>query len=283
MSYRLLDSGNFEKLEQIGEFRVVRPAAQAVWSHTLGPDEWQKWDARYERYSDGKGEWKKLSSIPVNWPVEIASSLRLGMKLTSFGHLGVFAEQEQNWRKLRSECERLRAVTGQAPEVLNLFAYTGASSIACAQGGATVVHVDASKGTVDWARANFELNGLGAHPVRYMVDDATKFVEREVRRTRRYHGIILDPPSYGRGAEKQVWKIETDLVPLLKLLKELLVPGGFLQLSCHSPGYTPVSLQNLIAQVFKKNPSAIEANEMIIPAEAGFSLPSGVTAWLANS
>jgi 23S rRNA (cytosine1962-C5)-methyltransferase len=279
MTYALLDSGDFEKLEQIGEIRIVRPAAQAIWKKTLPATEWEKWQAKFERFSDGTGEWKRRGAIADSWVVEIGG-LKLKLKLTSFGHLGVFGEQLDNWHRLRSACHGLAKKLPKPPVVLNLFGYTGGSSIACAQGGAHLVHLDSSKGTVDWAHQNFDLNGLETAPVRYMVDDAVEFVEREVRRGNIYDGVILDPPTYGRGTKKQMWKIETGLVPLLESVRRILNPtAGFVLLSCHSPGYSPVSLNHLLAQLFEVKATKVSANEMLIVDQNGHPLPSGVSAW----
>ncbi len=279
MEYRLLDSGEFEKLEQVGEFRIVRPAAQAVWPKTLTSVEWKRHDARYERFSDGKGEWKKISQMPAVWPVQFPQ-FQLTAKLTSFGHLGFFPEQMTNWQRLKDTCENLKSKLHRAPQVLNLFAYTGGSSLACALGGAEIVHVDASKGTVDWARSNFDLAGLKEHPVRYIVEDTTAFVDRELRRSRNYDGVILDPPSYGRGPDKQLWKIEEHLNPLLKQIQKLLNPGGFVLLSCHSPGYSPISLSRLLQQNFSAPEGQLQTGEMIIQESQNRSLPAGTSAFL---
>lgn len=282
MNYRLLDSGDFEKLEQIGAFRVVRPAAQAVWPKTLPADEWKKHDARYERFSDGKGEWKKVSNIPAQWSVQFPD-FQMSAKLTSFGHLGFFPEQLENWSELKQTCEALKTQLGRPPQVLNLFGYTGGSSLACALGGAELVHVDASKGTVDWARANFELAGLKAHPIRYIVEDVVDFVDREIRRSRVYDGIILDPPSYGRGPDKQVWKIEEHLNPFLLKLRQLLSPTArFTLLTCHSPGYSPISLARLLKHSFSAAEGQIQTREMVIKESEGQSLPAGVSAFLKS-
>jgi len=280
MDYRLLDSGDFEKLEQVGAFRVVRPAAQAVWPKTLPAAEWKAHDARYERFSDGKGEWKKVSNIPAQWVVQFPD-FKMIAKLTSFGHLGFFPEQMQNWRELRETSERLKTQLGRPPQVLNLFGYSGGSSLACALGGAELVHVDASKGTVDWARSNFESAGMKAHPIRYIVEDVSDFVDREIRRSRIYDGVILDPPSYGRGPEKQVWKIEEHLNPFLAKLRLLMKPdSGFVLLTCHSPGYSPISLSRLLQQSFSAAENQIQTREMVIEESQNRCLPAGVSAFL---
>jgi 23S rRNA (cytosine1962-C5)-methyltransferase len=282
MTYQLLDSGDFEKLEQVGAIRIVRPAAQAIWKKARPASDWEQWNAKFERFSDGTGEWKRRGSLDDSWPIEVGG-IRLKLKLTSFGHLGLFGEQHDNWQRLRSTCQDLSKKLARPPQVLNLFGYTGASSIACAQGGAQLVHLDSSKGTVDWCRQNFELNGLQAASVRYMVDDAVEFTEREVRRGHVYDGVILDPPTYGRGTKKQMWKIESGLVSLLESIRKILNPQtGFVLLTCHSPGYSPISLRHLLGQLFELKGREIEANEMVIIDQNGNPLPSGVSAWFSR-
>jgi 23S rRNA (cytosine1962-C5)-methyltransferase len=275
--YRLLDSGHFRKLEQVGPFRLVRPAASAVWDPSLPEKEWKRFDAEFQRFSDGNGEWKvKNPEIKEPWKIEIAG-VQFQMKLTGFGHLGIFAEQEANWIQMR-ELVRARKPSVDAPvRVLNLFAYTGGSTLFCADAGAEVVHLDASKTSVAWARENAKLSGLEERPVRWIVDDVQEFVDKEVRRGKTYHGIILDPPSYGRGQKNQVWKIEDHLMPLLQNLRKLMAPDFlFMLLSSHSPGYTPVSLENQLRQVCDPDGRGkYVSGEMVIRAETGLALPSG--------
>jgi 23S rRNA (cytosine1962-C5)-methyltransferase len=193
------------------------------------------------------------------------------LKFTDFGHLGLFAKQHANWQRLK---EIAKPKPGESMRVLNLFAYTGGSTLACAHAGAEVVHLDASKTTVTWARENAEASGLGGCPVRWIVDDVKKFVEREQRRGSTYHGIILDPPSYGRGPKGQIWKIEDDLTDLLTVLVSLLDPDfKFFLLSAHSQGYTPVALKNMIGPLLPTG--NFDAHEMII--DGAVPLPSGAS------
>lgn len=273
-SYQLLDCGGFRKLEQVGPFRLVRPAATAVWD--ARSSDWGDVAAEFVRHRDGTGEWR-VRDKRVEQPFEIdIHGVKFLIKLTSFGHLGIFFEQEKNWLRFRS-------LVQPGFRVLNLFAYTGGSSLFCASAGAEVAHVDASRGTVKWASENAKLSGLGEKPIRWLVDDVKEFVTREVRRGSSYDGIVLDPPSYGKGEKKQVWKIETDLMPLLRDLRKIFSgrSGAFVCLSAHSEAYTPVSLANQLVRVFGN--STIESGEMLITDSSGMNLPSGASAlWIAK-
>lgn len=282
-TYKLLDSGSFRKLEQVGPYRISRPAASAVWDRNLSAEEWSRLDAEFVRFSDGSGEWKtKNPEIKNPFLIEIEKA-QFQIKLTSFGHLGIFPEQANNWRKFQ-ELVHSRTKKGLKTRVLNLFAYTGGSTMACALAGAEVAHVDASKGTVKWASENAKAAGLEARPIRWLVDDVKEFVARDLRRGAQYEGIILDPPSYGKGEKKQVWKIEDDLMPFLRDLKKLFNSevGSFVCLSAHSEGYTPVSLKNQLTSVFGIS-SQLDCGEMLIADQNGRELPSGASAiWVQN-
>lgn len=274
--YKLLDSGNFQKLEQVGPFKVVRPSPQAVWKPDLSLKEWMsQCDAHYERYSNGKGEWKvKNKKIEAPFKVEF-NDIQMIMKLTSFGHLGVFVEQIPQWLKIQN---LIKAALKKNPsfKFLNLFAYTGGATVSALKAGAEVVHLDASKTSVAWAKENAAASNVADKPVRWIVDDVQKFVQKEVRRGSKYQGIILDPPSFGRGAKNEVWKIEEHLIPLLDDIKQLLADDlCFVQLSSHSQGYTPLALKNLLAQVCSDFKGDYVAEEMIVLDEKGKALPSG--------
>lgn len=270
--YQLLDSGYFQKLEQIGPYKVVRQAPNAVWKPQLSKKQWQDVDAVFTRKSTGRGDWEILNKkLPEVWPIQV-QGITFNIRLTSFGHLGIFAEQETNWNKLK---EIIKNSNINSFKVLNLFAYTGGSSLACAQAGAEVVHLDASKTSNQWAKENANSSGLAESSIRYITDDVVSFVQREVRRGSKYHGIILDPPSFGRGDKKQVWKIEDHLIPLLDQLKQILESDyQFILLSSHSPGYTPISLENLLKEIMPKN-SKYLSEEMLIQDTTGKNLPSG--------
>ena len=271
--YQLLDAGDFRKLEQVGPYRIVRPAAGAVWSPRLPRAEWERIDAEFFRHSGGDGRWEyHNASVKTGLTATIElPGWKMQLKSTEFGHLGLFAEQFANWQEL----SRLATPRdGTELRVLNLFAYTGGSTLACASAGAHVVHLDASKTTVTWARENAERSGMSEHPIRWIVDDVKKFVARECRRETKYHGIILDPPSYGRGPKGQIWKIEDDLPELLTQLFSLLDPDfRFFLLSAHSQGYTPIALENMLRPNLPSG--KYMAREMCIPGDT--LLPSGAS------
>ncbi len=283
--YSLIDSGNEQKLEQVGNYRLWRPSPQAVWTPSRPRTEWESADAVYERSSEGGGDWRWKSQVARGYNI-VYANLFFQIKLTDFGHLGLFPEQAANWDRMREKIRaRLARTNNRNLHVLNLFAYTGGSTLACSQAGAHVVHVDAAKGVVDWARDNAKLSRLDDRPIRWLVDDALKFVRREERRGSQYQGIILDPPSFGRGPKGEVFKIEDDLLPLLEACRGLLAKDAlFLLLSCHTPGFTPVTLRNQVAEAVGDSQGKIEEGEMVLyEAKSGRSLPSGAYArWLAD-
>lgn len=274
-TYQLLDSGNFEKLEQVGRYRLIRPSPQAIWQPHR-PKLWHTADAHYRRSSSGGGSWAFKNKLPDHWHIQYGG-LTLKIKLTNFGHLGIFAEQAENWDWIRAQI----AATHQKPvRVLNTFAYTGGSSLAAAQAGAEVVHLDAARGIVSWARENAALSGLDGRPIRWIVDDVSKFVAREIRRGNQYDGIILDPPSFGRGKKGEVWKFEDDLPKLLDMCRQILSPNPrFVLLSAHTPGFTALALENLLADMMRGFSGKLSGMEMTIPeADGGRLLPSGTMA-----
>jgi 23S rRNA (cytosine1962-C5)-methyltransferase len=273
--YKLVDTGDFKKLELLGSHYVVRPAPQAIWPSKLPHEEWKKSQAEYE-YFKGKetgGKWRFFSSFPEDgWTLQF-HDLTLKVNPTGFGHIGLFAEQAPNWLWIREQVSKI-----ENPNILNLFGYTGASTLSAAAGGARVTHIDASKPSIAWARQNQELSGLSDCPIRWIVDDAIKFLKREIRRGNRYHGIIMDPPTFGRGTKNEVWKIEKDLPELLKLCSQILTPDpSFILITTHSPGFSSLTLENLLlSYLIPPGQGAIESGEMFI-FENTFktSLPSG--------
>ena len=282
--YVLLDSGNEMKLERVGEYTLVRPSPQAIWRPQLSQAEWSRADAVYTRSSEGSGAWEWKRKIKREFDI-LYNNISFNIHLTDFGHLGLFPEQVDNWNWLRQIIrKRLVRTNYRNLYVLNLFGYTGGSTLACSQAGAHLVHVDAAKGVVDWARKNTQQSKLEDRPIRWLVDDAVKYVEREVRREHTYHGIILDPPSFGRGPKGEVFKIENDLVPLLEACRTLLAPDAlFLLYSCHTPGFTPLTLENQLLDVVASRDGSLESGEMMVTAQSGRSLPSGTYArWLAE-
>ena len=266
--YRLLDSGNLMTLEEVGAYRLIRPALNAVWPPSLPECEWQRADATFLRDAGGTGKWQCRRPLPESWNVRWGG-LTMKIKPTAFGHLGFFAEQFRNWDFFRSlEYDR----------ALNLFAYSGLGSLALAERGAQVCHLDAARGMVEWAKENLALNPQIPQKIRWIVDDVNKFIRREERRGSKYQLIALDPPTFGRGSSGQVWKIEDDLVDLLRRCLALRDPAApfTLVLSCHSPGFSCRVLERCAVAVFGSG-GRCESFEMSIP-EAGSNreLPAGV-------
>ena len=276
--YALLDSGNGRKLERFGAYVLTRPCAQAIWRPRLPPAEWEAAHAAFDRESGNR--WHSRERLPDEWNVEV-DALRFRLSGTDFGHLGIFPEQRESWRWIGERVQAARGAAAQEPvRVLNLFAYSGGSTLAAARAGAEVCHLDASAGMVEWARANAALNALEQAPIRWIVDDAHKFLARELRRGRRYEGLILDPPSFGRGAKGEVYKIERDLPQTLDLCRQLFSAAPrFLLLSAHTPGITPAVLENLLAERFEDVPGRLASGEMALAGAAGVRpLPSGCMA-----
>jgi len=260
-SYTLIDSGTEKKLERFGPYELIRPCPQAVWEPSF-PDKWENHHGEFVR--DQGNRWKKRKT-PPSWSVTF-EKLQFKLMPTDFGHLGIFPEHAMHWKWIEKK------MTAKKKSVLNLFAYSGGATLALASKGISVCHLDASKGMVSWAKENASLNGLEKAPIRWIVDDALKFLKREIRRKVRYQGIILDPPSFGRGNQGQVFKIERDLIPLLELCQQVVVRDGFVVLTAHTPGFTPTVLKHVLTQTLKNG--TIESGEMLIPSES-FSLPSG--------
>jgi 23S rRNA (cytosine1962-C5)-methyltransferase len=274
--YELLDSGNFEKLERFGKQVLTRPEPQAVWDKSLPEDEWQKLSQatfRKEKNDPEKGKWILKKTCPEQWNISynyknLSIKMRLG--LTSFRHIGVFPEQGDNWDYI---FDNIKAMKNPAPKVLNLFAYTGGASLAARAAGAEVVHVDSVKPVITWARENMELSGLEG--IRWIVEDALKFVKREVRRGTRYQGIILDPPAYGRGADGEKWVLEENINEMIKLCSQLIDPQEhFLIMSLYSMGFSSLISSNLIKSAFgdQINP---ESGELYLNDKFGKKLPLG--------
>lgn len=276
--YELLDSGNQRKLERFGEWVLDRPASQAVWRPQHGAELWGRAHAVFDR-SEGH-KWTGKSNLPESWVVEVAG-LRFRLSGTDFGHLGIFPEQRSQWAWLKEICAAACTVRGEAIRVLNLFAYSGGSTLAAAAGGAAVCHLDASRGMVQWARENAALSGLGERPIRWMAEDVFKFLAREERRGNRYDGIVLDPPSFGRGTRGEVFKIEEQIGGLLDQCVRLLSPTpSFILLSAHTPGFSPVVLHNLLADALRtvSRPELTHGEMLLTGAEGVFALPSGAYA-----
>ncbi len=266
--YELIDSGDGRKLERFGRYVLARPCSQALWRPSRGDAEWSRADASFDR-EDGN-RWHGRTNLPKEWNIETAG-IKFKLGGTDFGHLGIFPEQRSQWKWIR---EKLSSTNHQPPTLLNLFAYSGGSTMAAALGGAEVCHLDASKGMVDWARDNARLNGLSGSPIRWIVDDAHKFMKREIRRGRRYDAIVLDPPTFGRGAGGEMYKIERDLKETLGLVRDLLSDKPiFVLFSSHTPGLSPVVAENILGQLF---PTAdLESGEMLLEGQS-LKCPSGI-------
>lgn len=270
--YELLDSGDGRKLERFGSCVLERPAAQAVWKPEKPESFWARADARFDRTEGNR--WHGRMRLPKEWEAEV-EGIRFRLSSTDFGHLGVFPEQRPMWNWMRGACGRRRNTS-----VLNLFAYSGGSTLAPAQGGATVCHVDASKGMTDWARENARRNLLQEAPIRWIVDDVPQFLAREIKRGRTYDGIILDPPSFGRGAKGELFKIEERINPLLEQVRALLSSRPlFVLLSCHTPGFSAQVLENLLRQHLKGINGHLDSGEMMLTGGPEVKpLPSGAFA-----
>ncbi|MEE1945211.1 class I SAM-dependent methyltransferase [Pedobacter sp. KR3-3] len=274
--YELLDCGDFEKLERFGNLVLSRPEPQAVWKKVLSPQEWKKkTHINFKGRSATTGEWLKNDrNIPDRWNVnykndEISINLRLG--LTSFKHVGVFPEQAVNWDYISSSIKKFKTPT---PKVLNLFAYTGAASLVAKAAGADTTHVDSIKQVVNWANENQELSQL--KDIRWVVEDALKFVKRELKRGKKYNGIILDPPAYGHGPNGEKWKLEDHIQEMMQDVVQLLdEEEHFLILNTYSLGFSSVIVENLIKTSFPKVQN-LETGELYLQATSGIKLPLGV-------
>ena len=278
--YELIDTGNFEKLERFGRYVTRRPEPQAIWRPSLAEEEWRRLsDASFLRdaRSDERGEWRLREGMPSRWTVEYryrGMRLRMRLGLTSFKHVGIFPEQAANWDFIYDNCLAL-AGDGrtEAPRVLNLFAYTGGATLAARAAGAGVTHVDSVKQVVTWARENMEQSGLEG--VRWIVEDALKFVQREVRRGNRYDGIILDPPAYGRGANGEKWVLEEGIGEMLACCAQLLESErAFLVLNLYSMGLSSTLARTAVRQAFGA-PCTEQWGELCFTDRGGKELPLG--------
>lgn len=277
--YELLDSGGGMKVERFGQYILARPAPQALWKLAKPIAEWNP-AAIYRRSTTGGGKWDISGTLPEEWQISWHKTQFI-IKPTGFGHLGIFPEQQPFWEWIT---QRLRKIPGQA-NILNLFAYTGGSTLAALTAGAKVCHVDGSKGVVTWANRNLALNGMTEAPVRWIVDDALKFVQREIKRGVRYNGIILDPPSFGRGPKGQVWKIETHLPALFEAFQDLLDDThAFFLITCHSANVSAPGLRNMISSMDSKDTSPIETGDILLNhTNPSLRLPAGIYArWVRS-
>ncbi len=274
--YELIDCGDFEKLERFGNIVLIRPEPQAVWSRKLSVKQWEQLHhIKFKGRSATSGEWlKKNQHIPDRWHIEYKNqdvAIKLRLALTSFKHLGVFPEQAVNWDYISENIKRFKT---PEPKVLNLFAYTGAASLVAQAAGADTTHVDSIKQVVTWASENQELSGLKY--IRWVVEDALKFVKRELKRGKKYNGIILDPPAYGHGPNGEKWKLEDNINEMMHDVIRLLNPDEhFLILNTYSLGFSSVIIENLIKSVYPQVQN-LETGELYLQATAGSKLPLGV-------
>jgi 23S rRNA (cytosine1962-C5)-methyltransferase len=276
--YQLLDFGDGRRLERFGKYTLERPCPAAEGVPKADEKLWKSAHASYLRNND-EGNWRSRTSLPLSWTINHGSTV-MELKLTEFGHLGVFPEHAGNWdwitRQLKSSNGTLK--------VLNLFAYTGGATLAAAAAGAEVVHVDSAQNSVLWARRNTEASGLGNTSIRWITEDALKFVSRELKRGNKYHGLVLDPPSYGHGPKGEVWKIQEHLPELLEQCMELTADDRrFILMSSHTTGYVPSDLERIVSKALGNHGGKLDAGGLAIRAVDGRQLPSGIALrWVAD-
>ena len=272
--YEVIDTSCGEKLERWGRYILLRPDPQVIWKTEKTVPEWNRLNGHYHRSSKGGGEWE-FFKLPEEWTISYRE-LNFRLKPFSFKHTGLFPEQAVNWDWCS---ERIREA-GRPVKVLNLFAYTGGATLAAASAGASVTHIDASKGMVTWAKENAAASHLEDAPVRWLVDDCVKFVEREIRRGNKYDGIIMDPPSYGRGPKGEIWKIEESIYPFVELAAQLLSDDAlFFLINSYTTGLQPAVLSYMLSTVIqKKRGGEVQSSEIGLPVSSnGLVLPCGAT------
>lgn len=274
--YKIIDTSSGDKLESWGGKILVRPDPQIIWKSVHRSDLWNKADGIYHRSSKGGGEWEYKKKLPESWNISYGN-LTFHIRPTGFKHTGLFPEQAVNWDFMAEKISN----SGRPIKVLNLFAYTGGATLACAQAGAQVSHVDASKGMVQWARDNAVSSGLTDKPIRWLVDDCEKFVRREIRRGNLYDAIVMDPPSYGRGPGGEIWKLEDSIYDLVKVCSEVLSDNPlFFLLNSYTTGLSPSVMAYILNDILvEKFGGSVTADEIGLPVEAtGGVLPCGSTA-----
>ena len=279
--YEVIDCSKGEKLERWGDYLLVRPDPQVIWDTPKKEKGWRKMNGHYHRSSKGGGEWE-FFQLPKEWTIQY--SLPINKKLTfhlkpfSFKHTGLFPEQAANWNWF-SQLIADAVSKGRQVKVLNLFAYTGGATLAAAAAGASVTHVDASKGMVTWAKENAISSGLKDAPIRWLVDDCVKFVEREIRRGNHYDAIIMDPPSYGRGPKGEIWKIEESVYPLIQLCSQILTDNPlFFLINSYTTGLQPAVLSYMVSTVLGTANGTVTASEIGLPVSSnGLVLPCGAS------
>ena len=295
--YELLDAGEGQKLERYGSYIMSRPDPEALWKKSLSEKTWDEADLKFIR-NGTKNKWIIKNGIPNNWDIKFGG-LDFSIKPTSFKHIGLFPEQLPNWEwmeKLINDAKSshrsdlgaesknkksLGRTYGNEPiSVLNLFAYTGGATLACAKAGAEVAHVDASKNAVEWARKNAELSGLSDAPIRWLIEDVTTFLKREIKRERKYDAIIMDPPSFGHGPKDELWKIEEDFLNLMDLCRKVLSPDPlFILINGYTAGYSSIVYENNLLDMMKDYKGKVEGGELVIEESTSKKLlPCGIFA-----
>lgn len=271
--YEVLDTSGGEKLERWGDYLLVRPDPQVIWNTPKDLPGWRKMNGHYYRSSKGGGEWE-FFDLPKQWEIAY-KDLRFNLKPFSFKHTGLFPEQAVNWDWFSDKIKN----AGRPVKVLNLFAYTGGATLTAAAAGAAVTHVDASKGMVNWAKENAKSSGLEAAPIRWLVDDCMKFVEREIRRGNHYDGIIMDPPSYGRGPKGEIWKIEDSIYDFIKLCTQILSDAPlFFLVNSYTTGLAPAVLTYMLSTELKRFGGHVDSQEIGLPVtKTGLVLPCGAS------
>ena len=271
--YEVLDTSGGEKLERWGDYLLVRPDPQVIWNTPKDLPGWRKMNGHYYRSSKGGGEWE-FFDLPKQWEIAY-KDLRFNLKPFSFKHTGLFPEQAVNWDWFSDKIKN----AGRPVKVLNLFAYTGGATLAAAAAGAAVTHVDASTGMVNWAKENAKSSGLEAAPIRWLVDDCMKFVEREIRRGNHYDGIIMDPPSYGRGPKGEIWKIEDSIYDFIKLCTQILSDAPlFFLVNSYTTGLAPAVLTYMLSTELKRFGGHVDSQEIGLPVtKTGLVLPCGAS------
>lgn len=273
--FEVIDTSSGEKLERWADVILTRPDPQVIWNTPMGK-EWKKTDALYMRSTKGGGSWDYKKQLPESWHVNYGN-LKFKISPTGFKHTGLFPEQAVNWDFMSDKIKK----ANREVKVLNLFAYTGGATLACADAGASVCHVDASKGMVNWARENAKLSGLESRPIRWIVDDCKKFIEREIRRGNKYDGVVMDPPSYGRGPNGEIWKLEDCVYELVDLCSQVLSDDPiFFLLNSYTTGLSPSVMEYIIGvTVGRKYKGKLSSSEIGLPvSKTGFVLPCGSTA-----
>jgi 23S rRNA (cytosine1962-C5)-methyltransferase len=281
--YELIDAGNGEKLERFDKIITRRPEPQALWDKLMSEKEWERLaDVTFVQKGSHNGEWKKHKPVADRWPINYKHKqldISLNLSLTSFKHVGVFPEQALNWDFIFEKTKAMKL--SEAPRVLNLFAYTGGASLAAKAAGADITHVDSIKQVISWSRENMESSGLT--DIRWVVEDALKFVKREAKRGKKYNGIILDPPAYGIGANGERWKLEECINEMLSELSGLLDDKNyFFVLNMYSLGMSALITENLVKNNFGKKADDMEKGEVYLPATSGLKLPLGILARFTN-